>query len=37
MGMNEDLKLVGNDFTNAATASYISTLVAELATGRSSS
>lgn len=33
MGMNEDLKLVGNDFTNAATSSYISTLIAEVATG----
>jgi hypothetical protein len=36
MGMNKDLKLVGNDFTNAATSLYIATLVAELATGKPS-
>ena len=34
MGMNKDLKLVGNDFTNAATSLYIATLVTEIATGR---
>jgi MFS family permease len=34
MGMNEDLKLVGNNFTDAATALYIATLIAELATGK---
>jgi MFS family permease len=33
MGMNEDLKLVGNNFTNAATALYISTLVGEIISG----
>jgi hypothetical protein len=37
MGMNEDLKLVGNNFTNAATSLYIATLITELATGRPSS
>jgi len=34
MGMNEDIKLVGNDFSNAATALYIATLVAEVPTGK---
>ena len=36
MGMNEDLKLVGNNFTNAATALYIATLIGEILTGRPS-
>ena len=34
MGMNEDLKLVGNNFTNAVTSLYVATLIAEVATGR---
>jgi hypothetical protein len=34
MGMNEDLKLVGNNFSNTATALYIATLVAEIPTGK---
>ncbi|KIM92208.1 hypothetical protein PILCRDRAFT_301 [Piloderma croceum F 1598] len=33
MGMNEDLKLVGNNFTNAATALYIATFIGEILTG----
>jgi hypothetical protein len=36
MGMNEDLKLVGNDFSNAATALYIATFISEILTGRPS-
>ena len=36
MGMNEDLKLVGNDFSNAATDLFIATLVAEVPTGKPS-
>lgn len=33
MGMNEDLDLKGNDFSNAATAFFIAYLVAEVPTG----
>ncbi|KIM92205.1 hypothetical protein PILCRDRAFT_299 [Piloderma croceum F 1598] len=33
MGMNEDLKLVGNNFSNTATALYIATLITEIPTG----
>lgn len=33
MGMNKDLKLVGNEFTNAATALFIANLIAEVPTG----
>lgn len=33
MGMNEDLGLKGNDFSNAATAFFIAYLVAEVPTG----
>jgi hypothetical protein len=36
MGMNEDLKLVGNNFSNAATALYIATFIGEILTGRPS-
>ncbi|KAJ6625090.1 major facilitator superfamily domain-containing protein [Mycena sp. CBHHK59/15] len=33
MGLNQDLKLVGNDFNNLGSAMYIANLVAELPTG----
>ncbi|KAF7319591.1 MFS domain-containing protein [Mycena chlorophos] len=33
MGLDQDLKLVGNDFNNAASAMYIANLIAELPTG----
>ncbi|KAJ6464014.1 major facilitator superfamily domain-containing protein [Mycena sanguinolenta] len=33
MGLNTDLKLVGNDFNNAASWMYIANLIAELPTG----
>ncbi|KAF7293049.1 MFS domain-containing protein [Mycena indigotica] len=33
MGLNQDLKLIGNDFNNAASAMYIANLIAELPTG----
>jgi hypothetical protein len=33
MGLPKDLKLQGNDFTNAATAFFIAYLVAEVPTG----
>ncbi|KAJ7507107.1 major facilitator superfamily domain-containing protein [Mycena galericulata] len=33
MGLNSELKLVGNDFNNAASAMYIANLIAELPTG----
>lgn len=33
MGINKDLKLKGNDFTNAATAFFIAYLVAEAPNG----
>jgi hypothetical protein len=33
MGINKDLKLKGNDFTNAATAFFIAYLVAEVPNG----
>ena len=33
MGLNKDLKLKGNDFTNAATAFFIAYLVAEVPNG----
>src|ERR1700733_163725 len=33
MGMNEDLKLVGHNFSNVATALFIATLIAEVPTG----
>lgn len=33
MGMNGDLDLKGNDFTNAATAFFVAYLVAEIPTG----
>lgn len=33
MGINEDLKLVGNNFTNAATAMFIAYLIAEVPNG----
>ena len=33
MGLNKDLKLRGNDFTNAATAFFIAYLVAEVPNG----
>lgn len=33
MGLNKDLKLQGNDFTNAATAFYIAYLIAEIPIG----
>ncbi|KAJ6565458.1 putative MFS transporter [Mycena vulgaris] len=33
MGLNADLKLVGNDFNNAASAMYIANLIAEIPTG----
>ncbi|KAJ7052717.1 allantoate permease [Mycena amicta] len=33
MGLNQELKLVGNDFNNAASAMYIANLIAELPTG----
>ncbi|KIM92204.1 hypothetical protein PILCRDRAFT_298 [Piloderma croceum F 1598] len=36
MGMNEDLKLVGNNFSNVATALFIATLIAEVPTGKPS-
>jgi hypothetical protein len=34
MGMNKDLKLVGNNFSNAASATYIASLIAEVPMGR---
>lgn len=34
MGMNEDLKLNGNDFSNVATAFFVVYLVAEFPTGK---
>jgi len=34
MGMNEDLKLVGHNFTNTATSLYVATLITEVAMGR---
>ena len=33
MGLNKDLKLKGDDFTNAATAFFIAYLVAEVPNG----
>ncbi len=36
MGLNKDLKLKGNDFTNAATAFFIAYLVADILNGISS-
>ena len=36
MGLPKDLKLVGNNFTNAATSLYIAYLIAEVPTGWSS-
>lgn len=33
MGMNEDLKLKGNDFSNVATAFFVAYLAAEFPTG----
>lgn len=33
MGLNKDLTLKGNDFTNAATAFFIAYLVAEVPNG----
>ena len=33
MGLNKDLKLKGNNFTNAATAFFIAYLVAEVPNG----
>ena len=35
MGLNKDLKLQGNNFTNAATAFFIAYLIAEIPNGRS--
>ena len=35
MGLNKDLKLTGNDFTNAATAFFIAYLIAEVPNGGS--
>lgn len=35
MGLNTDLKLNGNDFTNAATAFFIAYLIAEIPNGKS--
>jgi hypothetical protein len=35
MGINKDLKLKGNDFTNAATAFFIAYLIAEVPNGTS--
>lgn len=35
MGLNKDLKLTGNDFTNAATAFFIAYLIAEIPSGES--
>lgn len=35
MGLSKDLKLVGNDFTNAATAFFIAYLIAEVPNGTS--
>ena len=34
MGLNKDLKLKGNNFTNAATAFFIPYLIAEIPNGR---
>jgi hypothetical protein len=34
MGLNADLKLVGNDFNNAASWMYIANLIAEFPTGK---
>lgn len=34
MGLSEDLKLTGDDFTNAATALFIAYLIAEVPTGK---
>lgn len=34
MGLNKDLKLKGNNFSNAATAFFIAYLIAEVPTGR---
>ena len=34
MGMNKDLKLTGNNFSNAASATYIATLIIEVPIGR---
>lgn len=33
MGLNKNLKLEGNDFTNAATAFFIAYLIAEVPNG----
>lgn len=33
MGLNKDLKLKGNDFSNAATAFFIAYLIAEIPNG----
>jgi hypothetical protein len=35
MGIGKDLKLKGNDFTNAATAFFIAYLIAEVPNGES--
>ena len=35
MGLPKDLKLHGDDFTNAATAFFIAYLIAEIPNGRS--
>lgn len=35
MGLNKDLKLKGNNFSNAATAFFIAYLIAEIPNGRS--
>jgi hypothetical protein len=35
MGINADLKLLGNDFTNASTAFFIAYLIAEVPNGQS--
>lgn len=37
MGINADLKLQGNDFTNASTAFFIAYLIAEVPNGKLSS
>lgn len=33
MGLNEDINLTGNDFTNAATSFFIAYLIAEVPNG----
>ena len=33
MGMNEDLKLTGNNFSNVVSATYIATLIIEVPIG----